>query len=146
MPISHKDIDREFSEFVDGGVSDLKRQVVDVFVKIGEYGYKLAVSRGNYQDRTGNLRSSIGYGVVVNGRLEKTGGFEQFASGSDGVSTGKNRLRELVSECRAGYISLLFVVGEDYASYVEAMGYDVLTLSEIECFHKAEEMINGLFK
>lgn len=146
MPIKHKDIDREFSDFVDGGVSDLKRQVVDVFVKIGEYGYKLAISRGNYQDRTGNLRSSIGYGVVVNGRLVKTGGFEQFGSGSDGASTGKNRLRELVSECKAGCISLIFVAGEEYATYVESMGYDVLTFSEIECFHKAEEMINGLFK
>lgn len=146
MPIKHRDIDREFSDFVDDGISDIKRQVVDVFVRIGDYGYKLAVERGNYQDRTGNLRSSIGYGVVLNGRLVKIGGFEQFLSGSDGVSRGKDLLNELVSEVENDRISLILVAGAEYAMYVESIGYDVMTFSEIECFHKAEEMINELFK
>lgn len=146
MPIKHKDIDREFSDFVDDGISAIEKDIVGVFVKIGDYGYRLAVERGNYQDRTGTLRSSIGYGVVANGRLVKSGGFQQFLSGSAGVSTGKDRLNELVSEVKRGYIALIFVAGAEHAMYVESMGYDVMTFSEIECYHKAEEMINQLFK
>lgn len=146
MPVEHKGIDEDFDAFVDGRLSELERDVVDIFVKVGEIGYKTAVSRGSYQDRTGTLRSSIGYGVVKYGRLVKTGGFKNFRSGSAGIAEGKDLLNEKVKECGADEITLIFVAGAEYAVYVEAMGYDVITFSELETYRKAEDEISKLFK
>lgn len=146
MPIKHKEIDDDFKNFIDGGISGIENEIVDILVKIGEYGYKLAVRKGNYRDHTGNLRSSIGYGVVKYGRLVKSGGFKVFVSGADGVEMGKRALDSEVGECAQDSISLVFVAGAEYAAYVEVIGKDVLTFSELECYRKAEEMINRLFK
>lgn len=146
MPIEHTGVEEEFDAFVDGRLSELEQSVVDIFVKVGESAYNTAVSHGSYQDRTGTLRSSIGYGVVKYGRLVKSGGFRQFRSGSSGSAIGKDKLDELVRECRSDEIALVFVAGAEYAVYVEAMGYDVITFSELECYHKAEDEVNKLFR
>lgn len=146
MPISHTEIDDDFDAFVDCRVAEIEQSIVDVLVKVGEQGYKTAIAHGSYQDRTGTLRSSIGFGVVKYGTLTKVGGFKHFRSGSSGAAIGKDKLDGLVAECGGDEICLIFVAGAEYATYVEAMGYDVITFSEIECYHNAENEINKLFR
>lgn len=94
--------------------------------RIGEQFITDARTNGNYTDRTGNLRSSIGYVVLKNGEQYARGGFEQIKTGSEGKRKGANILSEAISKFSSGYV-LIVVAGMDYAASVEARGKDVLT-------------------
>lgn len=74
-----------------------------------------------YVDQTGNLRSSIGYVIFFNG--EKVAG--SFGSGA-GAEKGKSVSEEIASKYTKGFV-VVIVAGMEYAAYVEAKGYDVLT-------------------
>jgi hypothetical protein len=76
----------------------------------------------SYKDQTGNLRSSIGYAIGLNGKIKKID--------LEGKSEGKKRAKEVAEEiCREnneGYVLIGFA-GMEYAAAVEAKGYDVIT-------------------
>ncbi len=77
-------------------------------------------SRGDYVDRTGNLRSSIGYFILINGRI-----FNQKLDGTqEGISAAIQALNDVPN--KSGY-QLIGVAGMDYASHVESKGYNVIT-------------------
>lgn len=145
MPITRGKSDVDFGAYIDKVVAGVEAKIIRVFCKIGAYGYDLAYSHGSYQDRSGNLRSSIGWGVAKDGKLVKTGGFKQVLNGGAGASLGKQTLREIASEQRSG-VSLIIAIGEKYAIYVEALGDDVLTFSELQCEKVAENLINSILK
>lgn len=84
---------------------------------------------GGFWDRTGNARSSIGYGVFQNGgqlRLK----MEQVGGGSEGVSEGKDFVNSLASTVPVNSIGGIVVAGMEYTGYLEAKGYDVITGSQ----------------
>ena len=145
MPIKRGNTDRAFSAHIDSTVRKIKIEAIKMLCKVGEAGHKLAVEHGSYQDQTGNLRSSIGWGVVQDGRLIRQGGFTRFLQGGDGAQRGRNRLQELAAQQKRG-IALIIVAGESYAIYVEAMGFDVLTFSEMKCHALAEQLIKKILK
>ncbi len=145
MPITKNGVDEDFAAFADQTCKDVEEQLIAVFCKIGAYGYDIAVEHGNYQDQSGELRSSIGWGVTHDGKLVKSGGFRQILQGSKGVEEGKAALRKMVADSRDG-IALIFVAGAEHSIYVEAMGYDVITSSELRCVEEAEKIINAMFK
>jgi len=80
-------------------------------------------------DHTGNLRSSIGFVVVCDGKAEKYGGFTSRgvssstgstkSIGKDGKAEGKSLAESLVPKFNRGY-ALIMVAGMNYAAYVEA--------------------------
>jgi len=77
--------------------------------------------KGDYTDRTANLRGSIGYFILKNGRIVKRG--------LEGTSEGKSAALSMLSDVKKvekGF-QLVGVAGMDYASHVEAMGYNVIT-------------------
>jgi len=82
-----------------------------------------------YQDQTSNLRSSIGYGIYIDGEPFA----EEYMAAGNGTgdgSHGQARARETVEEVAKQYpdgIVGVIVAGEGYALYVESKGYDVLT-------------------
>lgn len=87
---------------------------------MGETFVNNARVKGNYNDRTGNLRSSIGYIIVSNGNIVKSN-FETSGSGSDGI-TGKNKADEFANEVALKTpkgIILIGVAGMEYSLYVE---------------------------
>lgn len=94
-----------------------------------------------FHDQTGNLRSSIGYMVFVDGVPVYQSTFEQVspqAAHKDGVTydggkKGEAYCRE-IGENTTG-VCLVVVAGMDYATYVESKGRDVLTSAE----HLAEQ-------
>lgn len=94
-----------------------------------------------FHDQTGNLRSSIGYMVFVDGVPVHQSTFEQVspqAAHKDGVTydggkKGEAYCRE-IGENTTG-VCLVVVAGMDYATYVESKGRDVLTSAE----HLAEQ-------
>jgi hypothetical protein len=87
-----------------------------------------ARSLNSYKDRTGNLRSSIGYVIVKDGVPVSQFVFD--GTQSDGVKSGKEFLQNVISEFSHG-IALIVVAGMNYAGYVSAKGYDVLDSAEL---------------
>lgn len=88
-----------------------------------------ARTTNSYQDQTGNLRSSVGCIVIVDGRIIQEYGFEQVKEGTQGVTDGKEFAHSLVSRFPKG-IAIIAVAGKEYASYVADKGYDVLDSAE----------------
>lgn len=95
----------------------------------GEDGLKYARENGNFQDRTGNLRSSEGYSVLEDGKMISESKSEKFFDGKEGINIGKSFRNEMAKDHGRG-ITLLMVAGMPYAGEVEAKGYDVLSSSE----------------
>ncbi len=110
-----------------------ERTVIQRLRYLGEQCINIGRERGSYIDQTGNLRSSIGYLVLKDGKLIDSGGFEQIKGKVDseikGSDVGKEFAEKLASNYSEGFV-LIVVAGMDYAAAVEAKGYDVLTSSE----------------
>lgn len=98
-------------------------------------------SSGGYDDRTGNLRSSIGYRIYKDADIQKEGGFKNVNGGS-GISSAREALDkyELSHPISVDGWTLVIVAGMSYARYVEAKGYNVLHLTRIELLKKIAEL------
>lgn len=94
---------------------------------IGERAVKEARLRGSYIDRTGNLRSSIGYVILKDGYPIKHSDSKQYHKGFEGLRASQKLLDQVASTYPTG-ITLVVCAGMEYASYVENIhGRDVLT-------------------
>ena len=118
-----------------------EQAIVSAFSYVGEACIREARSNGTYRDRTGNLRSSIGYVVIKNGSVLYRGGFERVLSGAQGAQDGNAFVNQLIAEHGKG-IALIVVAGMKYASRVEAMNYNVITSAEL----LAERMVPRIMK
>lgn len=87
-------------------------------------------------DQSGNLRSSIGYVIVHNGKIIKYSEFNQVKQGTDGIKEGKELAKELAKQYTSGY-ALVVVAGMNYAELVEAMDSKVV-LASAELFARKE--------
>jgi hypothetical protein len=122
--------------------------------RIGEQFITDARLNGTYTDRTGNLRSSIGYVILRNGEQYSQGGFQKVSGVTklsrkakkqlsdfsesktlailneslivDGTRVGKSVLAEAIGRFPTGLV-LIVVAGMSYAAAVESKGRDVLT-------------------
>ena len=141
--------------------------VFNLLSKTGEEFVKVARTEGNYQDWTGNLRSSIGYVIVRDGLIIQESSFDKvrgagdnmalvnfktkdgrsvkFAvqgtsgDGSEGQQMGKRLVYDLANTYSRGYV-LICVVGMKYAVYVEAMdNKDVISRAAM----KSEDFIKA---
>lgn len=84
----------------------------------------------SYTDRSGNLRSSVGCIVIVDGTIIQEYGFEQVKEGSQGVTDGKEFAYSLARQYPHG-VAIIAVAGKEYASYVADKGYDVLDSARV---------------
>lgn len=117
---------------------------------IGEQAVTIARETGSYNDITGNLRSSIGYILLKDGRRIEGGGFEHTAAkkgdGSEGIEQGKALIDTLRAEYPYGYV-LIVCAGMEYASYVENIhGKDVLTSAKMKAETLAQNFMKKLNK
>ena len=81
-----------------------------------------ALSTKQYQNRTGNLYASTGYGVYYKGNEYSTGGF----GGGDGESRGREALEQVKPQYAHSKFALIIAAGMEYAAAVERKGYAVL--------------------
>ncbi|MCM1439708.1 MAG: hypothetical protein NC131_11005 [Roseburia sp.] len=120
------DIDATFKALL----AEVDRQLIESLTRVGEEAVKLAKmippERG-FKDRTGNLRSSIGYVVLVDGKPVNVA-FAAVKGGHAGVNEGQ-RLALQAGSKTEGY-ALVVVAGMNYAVHVESKGRDVLTSAE----------------
>lgn len=105
-----------------------KQKLVRYLKSVGEQCVAEAITSGNYTDRTGNLRSSIGFVVTEDGAVVEEGGFYQLG-GPEGPDVGRAKALT-IADGSAG-ITLIVVAGMEYAQYVADKGFNVLDSAEI---------------
>lgn len=98
----------------------------------------------SWYDQSGNLRSSIGYVIVRDGKIVTYSKFNQVKQGSDGVKEGKELAQELAKKYTSGY-ALIVVAGMNYAELVEAMdNKNVLASAELFARQEMPKMMAKL--
>jgi len=124
---TRSDVKKAYDNFVDG----IKRQQINRLQMLGEmcvnHARNVPMEQG-FQDQTGNLRSSIGYMVFVDG-VAVHSMFEQRKEGAQGVKAGE-ALAQRVGERNPQGVCLVVTAGMNYALYVESKGRDVITTAE----------------
>ena len=135
-------------------VEDAIERVLERLCMIGERCITIARDSGDYNDITGNLRSSIGYIVLYNGteyrkniveptnvasggnasKRKKKGG-----NGSQGAKQAQSLLNKLKSQYPRGCV-LIVCAGMEYAVYVENVhGKHVLVDAKLKAEQLAEK-------
>lgn len=117
---------KSVNAYTQNRVQTIERVLTSELIILAEQGVNIAREEHGYTDQTGNLTSSIGYELYVNGKSVR-GNFEAkqgTESGEQGVQTGRSLAAEIGP---LGNFSLIFVAGMPYAEKVEAMGKAVLT-------------------
>lgn len=141
--------DNEIRQWLSDFVDDSCMELAVLASKIGEDA--LAISRGEhrYQTQTGNLQSSCGYAVTLNGTLFKQGAFESLPGmnkpdGDTGAEKGRAYLEECLRDKQDEGITLIMVAGMDYAGYVEDWGGDVLKSAEAHIRKEFDKISRGI--
>ncbi len=137
IKINPKYTSEQIRKMLSDRVSKLDTAILANFRYIGEKFVKNARENGNYRDRTGNLRNSIGYVILRNG-VQLYENFRQTASvqvevksgknkgqmrkttgSKEGVERGRQAAQEAAKSFPKGYV-LICVAGMEYAGAVES--------------------------
>lgn len=143
MPIKRLTPTAEIDRYIAGRVEAIKRALVYNLCAVGEQVLNAARLTNSYKDQTGNLRSSIGYVVSVDGEIVQMSSFDTVKEGREGSRGGKEYAMQLVRNFPHGIV-LIVVAGMNYASYVSAKGYDVLDSSELLADKLVPQMLQQL--
>lgn len=103
--------------------------------------------QGGFNDQTGNLRSSIGFILMYDGEVV-TEDFKIAEGGTDrttGVAKGKEEAERISKESPEGW-AIILVAGMEYASWVENMGYDVISGTTLGADKKLQRALNNVLK
>jgi hypothetical protein len=124
------------------GAARIEQQIIIRLQYLGEECVKIARELNTYMDQTGNLRSSVGYLILKNGKVIDEN-FVIVKEGSTGAAEGKKFAKEKGAEFSKGY-ALVVVCGMSYGSILESVGIDVLSSSEQYAKAKVPQMIAQL--
>ncbi len=141
--MSIKKISGDFDGWLEEQLQKRIAKLITAMCYVGEQCINEARNNGDYIDRTGNLRSSIGYVVLNNGNAVKQAGFKKYKKGSYGKAEGEALLQDLMTKYTKGIV-LIVVAGMNYASYVESLGRNVLTSSELMAKREVPRMLRDL--
>ena len=120
-------------KMVDAKMKGVTAQIEAKLIRVGNKFVADARQKADFTDRTGNLRSSIGFIVLKDGK-QIAADFERSAIGTDkatGEVTAVGLANQVGAKFKNGYC-LVVVAGMEYAAAVEMRGRDVLTGSSIE--------------
>lgn len=109
-------------EFMEQQINNAEDKVLQALQYEGELFVNKARTSGNYKDRTGNLRSSIGYLILKDGKVID----KNFAGNEKGRTSAREAANEVAGQYPNGFV-LIGVAGMKYAAAVESKGYDVIT-------------------
>lgn len=139
---TRNDVKKRCDAFLDA----IKRQQVKRLQMLGEmcvaHAREVPPEIG-FHDQTGNLRSSIGYAVFVDG-IAVHSAYEQTLNGATGVKVGE-ALAKKVGETTTG-VCLVVTAGMNYAVHVESKGRDVITSAEQLAKRELPKMLERLVK
>lgn len=133
MPIYAKTATQRLCAKVDRLSERAKQAAIANLMYVGEACIREARLAGQYKDRTGNLRSSIGYAVTVNGIIQTQKIVQETNTGDKESGKGGSEASKYLQTKATGQrgLALTVVAGMNYAACVEHKGYNVLTSAEL---------------
>lgn len=119
--------------------------IANTFCYVGEQCIIEARNGGNYTDRSGNLRSSIGYAVLMNGQVIQSDHVEKIKNGDKGVMEGQEYLQSRIKKASKKGVVLIVTAGMNYAEYVEAKPkYVVLSSAKLKAPVLIKQILTSL--
>lgn len=140
------DVRKRFDAFL----NEIEKKQIARLQRLGEMCLVEARTNKGYMMQTGALLSSTGYevfvdGVAIHSQFDAASGAESNAA-ETGIKSGQN-IAETIGKGTKG-IALVVVAGMNYAAYVEAGGYNVLSsaehLAERELPRMLEKLISNI--
>ena len=140
------DVRKRFDAFL----NEIEKKQIVRLKQLGEMCLIEARNNKGYMMQTGALLSSTGYqvfvdGVAVHSQFDAASGAESNAA-ETGIKSGQS-IAESIGKGTKG-IALVVVAGMNYAAYVEAKGYNVLSsaehLAERELPRMLEKLISNI--
>lgn len=96
-----------------------------------------------FKSQTGNLVSSMGAIIAIDGKVKWRTSFGVEKQGAKGAKEGLSYAKELVRQYPQGIV-LIVVAGKNYAKHVSNRGYDVLDSAKLEAEDIIPELISQL--
>lgn len=140
------DVRKRFDAFL----NEIEKKQIARLQRLGEMCLVEARTNKGYVMQTGALLSSTGYevfvdGVAIHSQFDAASGAESNAA-ETGIKSGQS-IAETIGKGTKG-IALVVVAGMNYAAYVEAKGYNVLSsaehLAERELPRMLEKLISNI--
>ena len=140
------DVRKRFDAFL----NEIEKKQIAGLQRLGEMCLVEARTNKGYMMQTGALLSSTGYevfvdGVAIHSQFDAASGAESNAA-ETGIKSGQS-IAETIGKGTKG-IALVVVAGMNYAAYVEAKGYNVLSsaehLAERELPRMLEKLISNI--
>jgi hypothetical protein len=140
------DVRKRFDAFL----NEIEKKQIARLQRLGEMCLVKARTNKGYMMQTGALLSSTGYevfvdGVAIHSQFDAASGAESNAA-ETGIKSGQS-IAETIGKGTKG-IALVVVAGMNYAAYVEAKGYNVLSsaehLAERELPRMLEKLISNI--
>ena len=143
MPITPP---KDFAKQIEQQVLEIiERKREAIIYKLGHIGNQvvnMVRQQHKYQDQTGNLTSSVGYVIVVNGEVVQESAFEAILpTAKEGSEAGRSFAHSLANQYPQG-ITLIVVAGMNYAVYVEAKNLGGMIAGEI----KAKDLVQSFLQ
>lgn len=136
-----------FEAWSNAAKENARNAIVSVLTDVGMQCVAEARNNGSYMDQTGNLRSSIGFCVVVDGKITNSVYADKLGDGKpvnpEGIDKSRQTLARAASTHTSG-VCLIVVAGMNYAIYVEGRGYNVLTSAELLAERVIPDMLQQL--
>lgn len=144
MAIRPKFTRADVQKRLDAFLSVVHKRQIECLQALGEMCLTEARNNKGYMMQTGALLSSTGYtifvdGVALHSQFDAASGAESNAA-QNGIKEGQ-ALAEKVGKNTKG-VALVVVAGMNYAAYVEAKGYNVLSSAE----HLAQRELPRMLK
>lgn len=147
MGLRPKFTNADIDAYVMEQYQEAEKKLIEVMQFVGEGFIKEARSMtkqmGSFGDRTGNLRSSIGYVIAKDGNvLEETVYVSD--KGTDrrtGVKTGERFMDEI---SKGEGLNLYGVAGMEYAEAVESRGYNVISVQTDMALVELKQILSEL--
>jgi hypothetical protein len=130
MPITQKTPSAEIDAYIEVMVQRMTKALIYNLQAAGEACLAAARQTDSYKDRTGNLRSSLGYVLAKDGEIIRSSDFKVVMEGGAGSKSGIQYAKDVIRQFPEGIV-LVVVAGMHYAAYVSARGYDVLDAAEL---------------
>ena len=134
----------------DASLNEIEKKQIARLQRLGEMCLVEARTNKGYMMQTGALLSSTGYevfvdGVAIHSQFDAASGAESNAA-ETGIKSGQS-IAETIGKGTKG-IALVVVAGMNYAAYVVAKGYNVLSsaehLAERELPRMLEKLISNI--
>lgn len=145
IKIKPKFTKEQIEKLLSGKLKRVQQAYLAELQYIGEEFVKNARQNADFTDRTGNLRNSIGYIILKDGK-QISGNFQQTAKGgSDGIKKAREKALEVSEKFPTGY-ALICVAGMEYAAAVESKGFDVISSSSVTAKNDLIKGVESLYK